>query len=37
MLGDLRIDQRDAVRFQIAQRAFVIVAHQSAVAGDIRR
>src|SRR5436190_511633 len=29
MLGDLRIDQRDAVRFQIAQRAFVIVAHQS--------
>ena len=37
MFGDLGVDQLLAMRFQLAQRAFFVGAHQSAVTGDIAR
>src|SRR5262249_41223060 len=35
VLGDLRIDQLLAVHLQLAQRAFLVGAHQAAIAGNI--
>ena len=35
MLGDLVVDQLAAMRFEACQRAFLIVADQPAVAGNI--
>ena len=37
MLGDLGIDQFAAMRLQSRERAFLVVADQPAVAGDIGR
>ena len=37
MCGDLGVDQFAAVRLQPCQRAFLVGAHQPAVAGNIRR
>jgi hypothetical protein len=37
MRGDLRIEQRLPTPLQIGERAFFVTAHQTAVAGDIRR
>jgi hypothetical protein len=37
MRGDRWIDKHLSQRFQVGQRAFFVAAHQTAVAGDIRR
>ena len=37
MFGDLGIDQFLAMRLELAQRAFLIDAHQPAVAGNVGR
>ena len=37
VLGDLWIDQFLAMRFQLAERAFFVGAHQPAVAGNVGR
>ena len=35
MRGDGRIDELTSVRIQVAKRAFLVFAHQSAVAGNV--
>jgi len=35
MLGNFRVDQFFAMRLELAQRAFLIGTHQSAVTGDV--
>jgi hypothetical protein len=37
MRGDCGIDKRLSERLQIGERAFFVAAHQTAIAGDIRR
>jgi hypothetical protein len=37
MRGDCGIDKRLSKRLQIGERAFFVAAHQTAIAGDIRR
>ena len=37
VLGDLGIDQFLAMRLELAQRAFLVNAHQPAIAGDVAR
>ena len=37
MLGDLGIDQFLAMRLELAKRAFLVGAHQPAIAGDVAR
>jgi len=37
MRSDCRIDKCLSKRLQISERAFFVTAHQTAVAGDIRR
>jgi hypothetical protein len=37
MFGDCGIDERLSERLELRKRAFLIAAHQTAIAGDIRR
>jgi hypothetical protein len=37
MRGDCGIEKRLSERLQIGERAFFVSAHQTAIAGDIRR
>ena len=37
MRGDCGIDKRLSERLEISERAFFVAAHQTAIAGDIRR
>ena len=37
MFGNLGVDQFLAVRLELAQRAFLVDAHQPAVAGNVAR
>jgi hypothetical protein len=37
MRSDCGIDKRLSERLQIGERAFFVAAHQTAIAGDIRR
>jgi len=36
MLGDLWTEECVAIRFEVAQRTFLVIAHQPRIAGDVR-